>query len=238
MLHAIKSVMPQAVIRRYERELRKETHINRALRLFGAETCYLEIGVRDGACIRHIRATRKIAVDPAPIGPELIRADGTQLIELTSDDFFAGPANDLFSSHPIHVALVDGLHEFRQTLRDIMNIGRHLAKGGIVFAHDLNPPTRRHAEDMNGPWNGDVGKVGAYLTRFRPDLEFFTLDCDWGLGVVTGFTKTQTPVREQDVETIAALDYADLERDRKAILRLRSPLSAAPYLLRRRLTRG
>lgn len=234
----VKRVLPAGVIRRYEHELRKETHINRALRIFNEPTTYVEIGVRDGECIRQIEATRKLAVDPAPVNPSSIGRDGTRVMEMTSDRFFAETAPNLFADGGIHVALADGLHEFRQTLRDILNLEQHMVPGGVVFVHDCNPPTRRHAEDQNGPWNGDVWKIAPYLTRYRPHLEYFTLDCDWGLGVVTGFSRhVPTAARDDDIETIAALDFDDLQRERASMLRLRSPLSAAPYFLRRRLGR-
>jgi Methyltransferase domain len=235
----VKRVLPGAVILRYEHELRKETHINRALRIFDEPTTYVEIGVRDGECIRQIEAARKIAVDPAPVSPSSIGRDGTRVMEMTSDRFFAEAAPNLFASGGIHVALADGLHEFRQTLRDIQNLERHMVPGGVIFVHDCNPPTRRHAEDQNGPWNGDVWKIAPYLMQYRPELGYFTLDCDWGLGVVTSFSgDAPMAAREGDIETIASLDFDDLQRGRKSMLRLRSPLSAAPYFLRRRLGRS
>jgi Methyltransferase domain len=229
----LKRLLPFSLLRRYEHELRKETHINRALRLFGSDAAYLEIGVRDGACIRQISAGRKYAVDPEPVDPAFIGQDGTHMAQMTSDSFFSEAAPALLGAAPVHVALVDGLHEFRQSLRDILNIERHIVPQGIVFVHDCNPPTRQNAEERNGPWNGDVWKVALYLARFRPDLAFFTLNCDWGVGVVSGFSRTPPAVREEGVEEIAALDYDVLDRDRVSILRLRSPLAMAGFLARR-----
>lgn len=225
----LKHFVPRSVLRAYEHELAKETHINRALAAFGGPATYVEIGVRDGGCIRRIRASRKIAIDPAPIGPQEISSDGTEIHAVTSDDFFAGAAPAELPPESVHVALVDGLHEFRQALRDVLNLEPYMARGGWIFIHDCNPLTQRHAEDPNGPWNGDVWKVPYFLRRFRPDLECHTLDCDWGLGIVTGFSGQSVAPRPEDVEMTAALGYAVLDAGRKQILGLRSPLSAFPY---------
>ena len=227
--------MPSFVIRAYERQLHKERHINRALRLFNHDTAYVEIGVRDGACVRQIRATCKYAIDPAPVGREAIEADGTRLFEMTSGAFFEEVADELFRDRAVHVALVDGLHEFRQALQDVLNLERFMHPEGILFIHDCNPPTRRHAEDPNGPWNGDVWKVAYYLTHHRQDLHFMTLDCDWGLGVLSGFHPTPPALETEIIDKIASLDYNVLDASRNQILNLRSPLNAPLFFARRHL---
>jgi methyltransferase family protein len=232
----LKRLLPKAMRRRMELESFKETHINRALSAVKGETTYVEIGVRDAACITQIRALRRCAIDPAPVDPEGARWKGVELFRVTSDDFFQNNAIDELGRRPVHVALADGLHEFRQTLRDILNLERFMSPSGVVFVHDCNPPTRRHAEDLNGPWNGDVWKIAPYLRTYRPDLGFFTLDCDWGVGVVTGFSRHPPTPRSEDVEKVAALDYDFLANDRRAILRLRSRLYSAPFFAMRRIT--
>jgi len=220
----VKGILPPSVLRRYEHELRKETHINRALRQFAGETRYIEIGVRDGSCIREITAKRKYAVDPASIDPEKIASDGTEVFEVTSDQFFAEFADTVLPKNSVHVALADGLHEFEQTLRDILNLERMMPSDGVIFVHDCNPPTRRHAEDMNGPWNGDVWKVAEYFRRYRKDLSFFTLDCDWGLGVVSNLSSVPREPDTAGILEISMLDFSYLDANRDAVLNLKSPL--------------
>lgn len=221
---ALKKLAPDIVIRAYENELRKETHINRALKRFGENTLYVEIGVRDGECIRQIRAQSRYAVDPAPLEPAGPNWNGVRLFPVTSDEFFDRHAGEAIGRKRVHVALADGLHEFRQTLRDVLNLERYMHAAGTVFIHDCNPPTRAHAENRNGPWNGDVWKVAYYLQEFRPDLSYVTLDCDWGLGVVSGFS-TNPPVPDSEtVASVASLDYEFLEKNRKRVLNLKSPL--------------
>lgn len=236
MRQTLKRFAPSFVHRAYEHELHKETHINRALRHRRGPTTYVEIGVRDGACIRQIEADRKMAVDPAPVDPDRIASDGTEVYQVTSDAFFESDAPGQLAGSRVDVALADGLHEFRQTLRDVLNLERHMAADGVVFVHDCNPPTRRHAEEINGPWNGDVWKVAYYLHAHRPDLRMVTLDCDWGLGVITGFDSAAPTPDPAAIEEVAALDYSVLEADREKILDLRSPLAGLPFYLRRLLT--
>ena len=104
---------------------------------------YLEVGVNTGVVFLHVRATRKVAVDPAPAIPRwkwllhpntLLRG---RLVHATSDAYFqALPAAERFD-----VVFIDGDHRFAQTLRDIESALDHLAAGGVVFVHDCDPPS-------------------------------------------------------------------------------------------------
>lgn len=200
----------------------KETHINRALRSLNGRT-YLEIGVRNGECFRQIIAPCKIGVDPdrQDFGKEL---PNESFYENESDEFFAQHADHLFTKQNIDVALVDGLHEFRQALRDVLNVERYISPNGIIFIHDLNPATRKLAEVRDGgAWNGDVWKIAYYLRKFRPDLHFFTLNCDFGLGVLTGFGRSQRKdsCLQAIIDECKNLDYSVLERNRRTLLNLK-----------------
>lgn len=220
-----KSVLPDKILTERARDLRKETHINRALSNLNGQT-YVEIGVKNGDCFRQITATRKIGIDPVRhrFGHEL--GPGEQYFEMTSDTFFANHAEELFRHQCIDVALVDGLHEFSQALRDVLNLENFMSPQGVIFIHDCNPPTRKHVEvDDGGVWTGDVWKVAYYLTTYRHDLSFFTINCDWGLGILTGFnsdSSVQPPLLDI-LKVCGQLDYELLENKRKHILRLRTP---------------
>lgn len=217
---SIKGLLPRNIVEAIDREHQKETHINRVLSRKKAPRIYLEIGVRDGACIRRIHAEERIAVDPNPLFEEDKDIwGGVDLYKTTSDEFFATTGCKL-----VDVALVDGLHEFRQALRDVLNLEKLMSPDGVIFIHDCNPITRRHQDDKNFTWNGDVWKVADYLQRFRPELKFVTLDCDWGLGIVSGFDKNPPAPRTRDIEHVAGLDYSVLEKDRRKILNLRHPM--------------
>ena len=224
MKETIKRILPRSVMQAYEAECRKETHINRALSLFGQDTTYIEIGVRDGVCIHQINAKRKAAVDPAPVDPDFIESDGTVLFQTTSDQYFESDAAAWLDGRKVDVAFVDGLHEFKQALRDVLHLEPLMAEKGIIFIHDCNPLTCRHEQDMNFTWNGDVWKVPHYLSLHRPDLKYFTLDCDWGLGVLTNFSNASSVPDAQGIDQVKKLDYSVLEENRRAILKLHNPV--------------
>jgi hypothetical protein len=201
---------------------RKETHINRALRRLKGHT-YLEIGTRDGACFNQITAPRKIGIDPAPQGCGAGHSSGERCFTMTSDEFFAAHAAQLFRTERVDVALIDGLHTFDQALRDLLHLEQVMAPRGVIFIHDMNPPTRNHSELRNGGvWCGDVWKVAYYIRNYRPDLTLFTLDCDWGVGVLTGFgAATSAAPSAAILEQCRQINYDLLERQRHPLLRLR-----------------
>lgn len=217
-----KRVLPTNISETLRAELRKETHINRGLRALGGIT-YIEIGVAAGKCFQQIAASRKIAIDPKPkdFGDTLL--PGESFFKMTSDTFFAEYADLVLQLGEIDVAFVDGLHEFPQALRDVINLEKFMSSKGIIFMHDCNPPTKEHTEIRRGESTGDVWKCAYYFSNYRPDLHFFTLDCDWGLGVLTGFESShgRKPPDSEFIDKCNSLDYSLLEKDRKSILRLR-----------------
>jgi len=200
----------------------KETHINRAIVAINAQT-YLEIGVRNGDGFHQIKAPRKIGVDP--FRQNFIEQDNEIYFELNSDDFFAKEAAKLFNNDKIDVALVDGLHEFQQALKDVINISKFISENGYIFIHDCNPPTEKHESTRDGcDWNGDVWKTLLFLKKHHPELKYFTLDCDYGVGVVYGFTKHSNPLlfSPEYVAYCKSLDYNYFDNHREEILNLKS----------------
>ena len=151
---------------------------------------------------------------------------------MTSDDFFRSQGRLL--ERGIDVALLDGLHTYDQTLRDVLNTLPRLKPGGVIVIHDCNPATELAAtpapsyehlmERMPGwcgDWNGDVWKVMVHLRSLRPDLEAVVLDCDYGIGVIRRGPVAETlPFSESQ---IADMQFADLERSRHELLGLRPP---------------
>ena len=202
----------------------KETYVNEAL-LGRTDPVYLEIGVRDGESFRLARAARKIGIDPVR-RPALadLRA-GEEFFEMTSDDFFGVAAGQVLAGTRVDVALIDGLHEFRHALRDLLGVERHMRADGVVVLDDCNPRSDRAAADAGdgGAWNGDVWKVAEYVRHERPDLRFVTVDADQGVGLVTGFGGPVPDPAAATVERYKALPYGHLDRDRRAVLGLVPP---------------
>lgn len=153
---------------------------------------YLEIGVEYGISFCPIVAPRKIAVDPLPASTQvrayLLQHLKATYYQTTSDDFFAQKGH-IFDEKKIDVALVDGLHTYAQSLRDVENCLMRLNTNGLIVMHDCNPLTESAAaswtslgspEFVSWIWNGDVWKTIAYLRSCRDDLNVFVLNCDLG----------------------------------------------------------
>jgi hypothetical protein len=203
----------------------KETYVNKALATRPHRTLYLEVGVRDGQSLRYTRADHKVGVDPQPTRAMDVLRRGEQLYRMTSDVFFDQQAPESLSLGGIDVALIDGLHEFGQALRDLLHLEPYMRADGVVILDDMNPPTAARACDVapGGPWNGDVWKIAAFLTAERRDLRYVTIDADQGVGVVTGFTGDRTEPLWPAPDVVArykALDYSYLASDRHGILNL------------------
>lgn len=204
--------------------LYKETYINAALPR-DREATYLEIGVRDGDSFRAIQAGRKIGVDPDRTPRMWTLRHGEEFFQMTSDEFFAAHAPGVLKERTIDVALVDGLHQFRQALKDVLNVEPYMAQSGLIVLDDSNPPTREQAstEQCEGNWNGDVWKVMALLRAERADLACVTVDADQGVGLVSGFGQPHTAIAESAILRAEAMDYEVLAADREAIIGLRPP---------------
>ena len=217
-----------------------------------ARRVYLEIGVCRGVAFRHITADEKIAVDPAfKLSARARRladakARAAHYFETTSDAFFANETAFL-EQRGIDVALIDGLHTYRQVVRDVENTLRYLRDDGVIFLHDCNPanasiafPATSYADFraqhrwrdllwVNRPlWSGDVWKAIVHLRSTRHDLRITVLDCDSGVGVVRkGFPESRLSYSAAQIE---ALNYADLAAGRERLLNLKPPAYLGEFL--------
>jgi Methyltransferase domain len=203
----------------------KETYVNQALARYERPTLYLEIGVREGESFRLANADAKIGIDPERM-PSMDTLDpGEAFFETTSDGFFAEHAPRVLEPESVHVALVDGLHKFRQVLRDLTNLEPYMRPDGIVILDDCNPLNAERGGEtpVGGAWNGDVWKLPAFLIAERPDLRVMTLDADEGVGVVTGFGRPAPTVDERMIDRYKALPYEHLASDRTRVLNLVPP---------------
>jgi hypothetical protein len=182
-------------------------------------------------------AKKKVAVDPhfrfnwKGKAGEILRNHTNlraQYFEQTSDDFFLNSASKVFKKK-LGICLVDGMHEFRYALNDVLNTLDHLSDDGIIIMHDCNPQSAEaectfedwKKRNFGGLWNGDVWKVIVYLRIFRTDLNVFVADCDHGLGIITRGNKQSYYNQFSSYEQIDALTYKDLSENREAFLNLK-----------------
>lgn len=205
---------------------------------------YLEIGVGEGATFFNIKAKRKIGVDPKIgkkvkirwvhrliWGKPLIKK--IRLFETTSDNFFSKKVE--FLKEKVDVVLIDGLHTYQQSLREVINCLDYLSSKGFIVMHDCNPFSKTiaypasnidEARKANLPdgsninrWCGDVWKTIVYLRSQRTDLHIFTLNCDYGVGIICkGKPENMLNYSAEDIEKMS---YQDLKLNREAFLNLK-----------------
>ena len=130
---------------------------------------YLEIGCENDELFKHINCEKKVGVDPV--------SGGT--VRKTSDQFFSNNT-DFFDC-----IFIDGLHEYKQVKRDILNSLKFLNKGGIILVHDCLPNDyfEQAVPRCQWTWNGDVWKAIVDLRRSK-DIDVYTCYADHGIGVI------------------------------------------------------
>lgn len=130
---------------------------------------YLEIGCDRNVLFDAVPTPDKTGVDPLRGGT----------LRQTSDAFFAA------NTRQFDVIFIDGLHEYRQVRRDVINAMAALKPDGWIAVHDMLPVTWReeHVPRINKGWTGDVWKLGMELAA-TPGLPFRIVLIDHGVGLL------------------------------------------------------
>ncbi len=98
---------------------------------------YLEVGVRWGDALRLANAgCQAVGVDPEFDIKHPLLADPT-LFGMLSDDFFFEYSEEYRNT--FELIFLDGLHEARQTAKDIYHALEVLKEGGEILVHDAMP---------------------------------------------------------------------------------------------------
>jgi len=151
--------------------------INSLIKKYDYNT-YLEIGVRNPVDnLNKIVVKEKDGVDPA----------GNCNYVMTSDEFFKN------NNKKYDLIFIDGLHEGEQVYKDIINSLKILNDGGYIVMHDCNPRKKLHQVLT---MNGTVWKAFARLRMERADLKMYTIDTDWGIGLITRGRQELFPKQE------------------------------------------
>ncbi len=130
---------------------------------------YLEIGCDDDHAFSQIKLKDKIGVDPNSGGN----------FRGTSDEFF------LKNKRKFDCIFIDGLHEYDQVNKDILNSLENLSKNGIILLHDCLPKSlnQQAVPRHQWVWNGDVWKCIVKF-RCRDDLDIVTCKIDQGISII------------------------------------------------------
>ena len=163
---------------------------------------YLEIGVKKGKTFRGVRCKRKVGVDIAAY------PDATYVME--SDTFFE--RND----RKYDLIFIDGLHRYKQVLKDIQNSLSVLNKNGTIVCHDMLPATKEMQEvprEGRKEWVGNCWKAWVNLRQSGDDLEMFVIDTDYGCGIIQRG-------KQKKLQIDKSITYENLDKNREKWLNL------------------
>lgn len=194
---------------------------------------YLEIGYYKGWSFDNVKCDQKTAVDPNPCKTEVqqmlkegyyigepfgyTEGNADTLYKMTSDKFFQEHA----SPFRWDIIFIDGLHESTQVSRDINNALKHLSPGGTIVLHDCNPPRYEHTTTgIDGCWTGDAYKAFVKWRMLNPEYESYTVDTDWGCGVITQNTVCLDWIEHSERDTTLQTEWSFFNENRKELLNL------------------
>jgi hypothetical protein len=144
---------------------------------------------------------------------------GESFYEMSSDDFFQGPAQSIFTNKKADVCLVDGLHSFSQSLNDVLNAVQILRSDGVVLLDDVNPDTADKASPTphGRAWNGDVWKTMAILRATQPQWDVYSLPVDEGVGFVKPCGCSARPINSETFAHYERMDFQVLQANPELI---------------------
>ena len=130
---------------------------------------YLEIGCFSNELFNYVECANKVGVDPV--------SGGT--VRKSSDQFFRD------NQDKFDCIFIDGLHEYDQVKKDIINSLNFLNKGGIILLHDCLPKNfyAQAIPRCQYNWNGDVWKA-IVECRTNKDIDVYTCYADQGIGII------------------------------------------------------
>lgn len=129
---------------------------------------YLELGVQNGATFDAVKAHNKLGVD--------ISTNRSDTREMTTDHFFESNA---LLEETYDIIYIDADHDYPQPLTDYNNAVRCLRPKGLIFMHDLIPPTegvtaKEYCSDA----------YRALIDLFEANARVLSLDHNFGLSVI------------------------------------------------------
>ena len=164
---------------------------------------YLEIGCFDDELFNYINCEKKVGVDPV--------SGGT--IRKTSDQFFSDN-NNYFDC-----IFIDGLHEYKQVRKDILNSLKFLNRGGLILLHDCLPNNyfEQAIPRCQWTWNGDVWKA-IVESRKSKDIDVYTCYADYGIGVI--IKRPNRNLLETSNKDSASLKFEDYFHNHKNLMNI------------------
>tara|TARA_Y100000768_G_scaffold131051_1_gene97414 strand:+ start:2311 stop:2997 length:687 start_codon:yes stop_codon:yes gene_type:complete len=164
---------------------------------------YLEIGCDDDHAFSKIKLEDKIGVDPNSGGN----------FRGTSDEFFQQ------NTRKFDCIFIDGLHEYDQVDKDILNSLDNLNEHGIIFLHDCLPKSmsQQAVPRHQWVWNGDVWKCIVKF-RCRNDLDIVTCKIDQGISMIRKIKNND--LLELEINNFKKLKFKDFYYNHKEYMRI------------------
>jgi len=162
---------------------------------------YLEIGCDQDQIFQKIKIKDKVGVDPVSGGN----------FRGTSDEFFNQ------NIQTFDCIFIDGLHEYNQVKKDIINSLKFLNNNGVIFLHDCLPDTisKQYVPRCRYSWNGDVWKAIVEM-RTKKDVETYTCKIDYGIGVIQ--KKDNTDILNLDTQNFSRLKFEEYFKNNSKFL--------------------
>lgn len=186
------------------------------IRAINAASQYLEIGVEYGTTFLSVEMPRKDAVDPEFKFDTAAHASSeVRFFHQTSDAFWTSE----YPRDRYDIIMLDGLHTFEQTFRDLICSMRYSHQGTVWLIDDTLPSdvfsaipdkdrslaARKRMNIPGYPWHGDVFKLVPMIFNFIPTLDYATI-------VGSGNTQTLAWYGRRRKFAPLALDLEDLSR--------------------------
>ena len=164
---------------------------------------YLEIGCFDDELFSQVNCYKKVGVDPV--------SGGT--IRKTSDQFF------LKNEEYFDCVFIDGLHEYRQVKKDILNSLKFLNEDGVILLHDCLPNNyyEQATPRCQWTWNGDVWKA-IIECRTKKDIDVYTCYADYGIGVI--FKRPNQNLLEYPKKNYSQIKFEEYFHNYKKLMNL------------------
>ena len=165
--------------------------VNKIIELKNFKT-YLEIGCDQDELFSSVKIEKKIGVDP--------NSGGTH--RMTSDYFFK------VNNQKFDLVFIDGMHEYQQVRKDILNSINSLNHNGIILVHDCFPMSYydQAIPRAQRKWNGDVWKA---ITEFRTfdNLNICVGAFDNGIGLIQKKNNQNKLVLKTHMNNLKYTDY-------------------------------
>ena len=183
---------------------------------------YLEIGVNRGETFFDVHIDHKDGVDPDfRFDTQQYASETTRFFNMTSDKFWLSNKSTTYD-----LIMIDGLHTFEQTFRDLLCSMRFSHERTIWLIDDTVPSDvfsaipnqsksyheRKKLKLTDLPWHGDVFKMVMAIHDFIPDLNYMTiLNSDNPQTIAWYGRRPAFQPRFNQLEAISRMSYFDIE---------------------------